>query len=355
MENRMEEKYRTIENVIIDANNQGVSDIHICCGLPIKVRLDGQLVSFSEGVLTDEICEDYARQMAGPRFKEIQDIGEIDLASSYQGIRVRLNIYKQQGHFSAAIRILSNRIPNLENLGLPEPVFDFPKMQRGIVLVTGETGSGKSTTLAALVDRINHTRNEHIITIEDPIEYIYTPDKCVINQREIGRDTETYANGLRAILREDPDIILIGEMRDLTTIEAALTAAETGHLVFGTLHTKSAADSIDRMVEVFPSGAQKQIRMQVSTCLNAVLSQQLVARDGGGRVLACELMMVTPAIRNLIREAKTPQIASAMSTNKDIGSQTMDNALIELVRDSYIDKATAIAAAHDVEYVKQMT
>ena len=223
-------------------------------------------------------------------------------------------------------------------------------------MVTGETGSGKSTTLAALIDRINHTRAENIITMEDPIEYVYKPDQSIISQREIGQDTESYHNALRAVLREDPDIILIGEMRDLDTIQTALTAAETGHLVLATLHTKSAADSIDRIVDVFPEGLQRQIRMQLSTCLVAVLSQQLLARrDGMGRSLACELMMVTPAIRNLIREGKTPQIASSLATSAAAGSVTMDNALLNLYRARAIDSETARENAHDQDYIRKNT
>ena len=232
----------------------------------------------------------------------------------------------------------------------------LPDLNRGIVLVTGETGSGKSTTLAAMLDRINHTYDGHIITLEDPIEYIYKPDRCVINQREIGADTESYASGLRAILREDPDVILIGEMRDLNTIETALTAAETGHLVFATLHTNSAPEAIDRVVDVFPEGRQKQIRLQLSTTLMAVLSQQLLPKKAGGRVAACELMMVTPAIRNLIREGKTPQILSSLATSAAEGSVTMDNALIALCRQQVISAKTARAAfCHDPEYVKRNT
>ena len=255
---------------------------------------------------------------------------------------------------SAALRLLSDVIPPLETLGLPPAVMDFPKIQRGIVVVTGETGSGKSTTLAALIDAINHTRAENIITMEDPIEYIYTPDRSIISQREIGQDTASYHDALRAVLREDPDIILIGEMRDLDTIQTALTAAETGHFVLATLHTKSAADSIDRMVDVFPEGLQRQIRMQISTTLVAVLSQQLLpSRDGGGRALACELMMVTPAIRNLIREGKTPQIQSSLATSAAAGSVTMDNALLNLYRARAIDAQTALEAAHDVDYVRK--
>ena len=218
------------------------------------------------------------------------------------------------------------------------------------MLVTGETGSGKSTTLAALLDRINHTRNAHIITLEDPIEYVYVPDRCIVNQREIGADTRSYADGLRAILREDPDVILIGEMRDLNTIETALTAAETGHLVFATLHTNSAADAVDRMVNVFPAAQQQQIRLQLSTTLRAVLSQQLLPRRvSGGRIAACEIMVVTDAIRNLIREGKTPQIESFITLSGRNGSITMDQALRQLVQQGTVAFDTAVAYARDRE------
>ena len=236
------------------------------------------------------------------------------------------------------------------SLSLPPAVAGFAAYRSGIVLVTGETGSGKSTTLAALLDRINHTRPGHIITLEDPIEYIYTPDRCVINQREIGTDTRSYADGLRAILREDPDVILIGEMRDLNTIETALTAAETGHLVFATLHTNSAADAIDRMVNVFPDGQQAQIRLQLSTTLRAVLSQQLLPkRASAGRIAACEIMVVTDAIRNLIREAKTPQIDSFITMDSRSGSVTMDQSLRRLVQDRVVSFDTALSYARDRE------
>ena len=347
-----------VEHIIDMARQAGASDVHLVCGLPVKFRLAGRLENAGvdgDAPLSHDDCEQLARRLAGDDFDRIQRIGELDRAETIGGVRVRINLFRQQGHASAALRLLSDRIPALETLGLPPAVMDFPRIQRGIVVVTGETGSGKSTTLAALIDSINHTRAENIITMEDPIEYVYTPDQSVISQREIGQDTESYSNALRAVLREDPDVVLIGEMRDLNTIETALTAAETGHLVLATLHTNSAADSIDRMVDVFPEGLQRQIRMQVSTCLHAVLSQQLVRRRGGGRVLAAELMIVTPAIRNLIREGKTPQIANALATSASVGSITMDNALINLFKRNLIDAQTAIDAAHDVEYVTKST
>ena len=347
-----------VEHIIDMARQAGASDVHLVCGLPVKFRLAGRLENAGvdgDAPLSHDDCEQLARRLAGDDFDRIQRIGELDRAETIGGVRVRINLFRQQGHVSAALRLLSDRIPALETLGLPPAVMDFPRIQRGIVVVTGETGSGKSTTLAALIDSINHTRAENIITMEDPIEYVYTPDQSVISQREIGQDTESYSNALRAVLREDPDVVLIGEMRDLDTIQTALTAAETGHFVLATLHTKSAADSIDRMVDVFPEGLQRQIRMQVSTCLHAVLSQQLVRRRGGGRVLAAELMIVTPAIRNLIREGKTPQIANALATSASVGSITMDNALINLFKRNLIDAQTAIDAAHDVEYVTKST
>ena len=316
-------------------------------------NLFGELVDL-EGFapLTDQDCETVAQELLGD---SMPALGERDLSIELAGRRVRVNLFRQSGHVSAALRILADYIPELDALGLPPAVQNFPALQRGIVLVTGETGSGKSTTLAAILRRINETRRDHIITLEDPIEYIHAPVQCLINQREIGRDTESYAEGLRAILREDPDVILIGEMRDLITIETALTAAETGHLVFATLHTNSAADSIDRMVDVFPAERQRQIRMQLSMTLQAVLAQQLLPRRGGGRVAACELMVVSPAIRNLIREGKTPQIANAVATSADLGGITMDNALIRLFKDKLITADTARAEAHDPDYVKKNT
>jgi twitching motility protein PilT len=304
--------------------------------------------------MTDADCDAVARALAGDRYDELMRAGELDMAANMAGRRIRINLFRQMEHTSAALRLLSDTIPALSSLGLPPAVERLTELRRGIVIVTGETGSGKSTTLAAMIDSINHSRAEHVITLEDPVEYIYKPDKSIFNQREIGRDTESYANGLRAALREDPDIILVGEMRDLDTIETALTAAETGHLVFATLHTGSAAESIDRIVDVFPEERQKQIRMQLSMTLRAVLSQQLLpTADGKSRVAACELMIVTYAIKNLIREGKTPQIENTISTTASEGAITMDNAVLRLYRDKKITRDTALLAAHDAEYVKK--
>lgn len=343
----------TIEALINSAAELGVSDVHLVYGVPPKFRVSGELEDMpGAAALTDEDCEDLAAQLLG---EKMPCSGERDLSMQIGTHRIRANVFRQSGHVSAALRILAETIPELDTLGLPPAVQELPSLQRGIVLVTGETGSGKSTTLASLLHRINATRHDHIITLEDPIEYVHKPELSLINQREIGRDTESYAEGLRAILREDPDVILIGEMRDLVTIETALTAAETGHLVFATLHTNSAADSIDRMVDVFPAERQHQIRMQLSMTLQAVLAQQLLKKKSGGRVAACELMVVTPAIRNLIREGKTPQIANALATSADVGSVTMDNAIIKLYKDKLITAEVARAAAHDPDYVKKAT
>ena len=340
-----------INTLVQTAASLKASDLHLAWCQPPKIRVDGQLVDMpGMPALSDDDLEDLARQMYG---KDMPAEGERDLAMRVASRRVRVNIYRQRGHVSAALRLLNDNIPDLDKLGLPDAVKSFPDLKRGIVLVTGETGSGKSTTLAAVLQRINETRHAHIITLEDPIEYEYTPDKCLIDQREIGSDTSDYAAGLRAILREDPDVILIGEMRDLETIETALTAAETGHLVFATLHTASAGDSIDRIVGVFPADRQRQIRMQLSMTLMAVLSQQLLPRIGGGRVCACETMIVNPAIRNLIREGNTPQITNTIATTASIGNISMDNAVINLCRDGVIAPETAVSAARDYDFVKE--
>ena len=342
-----------LDEIVAQARRSGASDVHIAAGVPIRFRVDGQLVDATADALTTADCESIARLAAGDAYEKIARIGELDLSGTYaEGIRCRLNIFRAQDSPCLAIRLLAPSIPVLDTLGLPDAVKQIPQIHKGIVLVTGETGSGKSTTLAAIVNEINHNSASHVITLEDPIEYVYQPDRSSIDQREIGRDTVSFAEGLRASLREDPDVILVGEMRDLDTIETALTAAETGHLVFGTLHTSSAAESVDRLVGVFPAERQGLIRMQLSTTLYAVLSQQLIPRrEDTGRVCACELMVVTPAIRNLIREGKTPQIENALATSADTGSVTMDNTLVRLAKQKVISRAAAVDAAHDAEFV----
>ena len=349
-------KLYALPEIITKAQRLRASDIHIVCGIPIRVRVDGKLHDLDTNVMTAQDCEEYAQEISN-HYDEISRIGEQDLAIGFpDGTRCRVNLFRQQGYVSAAIRILNNKIPSFEELGLPAPVAKFTDFNQGIVLITGETGAGKSTTLACLLDKINHTQSKHIITLEDPIEYIYTPDQCIINQREVGQDTRTYADGLKSILREDPDVILIGEMRSLATIETALIAAETGHLVFATLHTNSAADTVDRIVDVFPAEQQAQIRMQLSTTLQAVVCQQLLPHmSGRGRVVATEVMISNPAIRNLIREGKTPQIDNAIATSGAEGNRLMDSSLISLYKQRKITSDVAIKHAHDPDYVRRNT
>ncbi len=344
----------TIEELVTRARQADASDIHLILGLPPKMRRNGQLIDMEDCEALDAAaCEEYAKRLAHGQYEEMAKIGEIDSSETINGVRCRIHLFRQQGAPSTALRLLRDTIPELDSLGLPPAVMKLPDLHKGIVLVTGETGSGKSTTLAALINRINHTRRNHIVTLEDPIEYIYEPDLCAINQREVGRDTKSFAEGLRASLREDPDVILIGEMRDRETIETAITAAETGHLVFGTLHTGSASDSVDRIVQVFPEGAQTQIRLQLSMCLAAVITQQLVPQVLGGRALACEMMVVTDAIRNLIRTGNTPQMVNMIATSSEIGGQTMDQALVKMVRNKIIARDTALFYAKDMDFVKK--
>lgn len=344
----------SISELVSMAREKRASDIHIVKGIPIRVRIDGKLVDLDENIMTAEDCVKYCYELS-PQYKNISEIGELDLAVSMpDGSRCRVNLFRQRGYASAAVRLLNDHIPAFDELGLPIQVQSFTEFKQGIVLVTGETGSGKSTTLACLLDKINHTHNKHIITLEEPIEYVYQSDKCIVNQREIGHDTRTYTDGLNAILREDPDVILIGEMRSLGTIETALLAAETGHLVFATLHTGSAADTIDRIVDVFPVAQQAQIRMQLSMCLQAVLCQQLLPHvSGRGRVLATEVMQVTPGIRNLIREGKAYQIPNAITTTAAEGNHLMDTSLLQLYREHKISAEIAMFAAHDKEFIRR--
>lgn len=340
-----------INSLVEFASQRNASDIHIICDLPVKCRIDGQIINLVDEVVDSETVESFAKYLLGENYEKVESIGEADIGFTLPcGVRVRGNVYRQSRKLSIALRLFGNHIPQIEELGLPDCVSVIPNFKNGIVLVTGETGSGKSTTLAAILDRINRSRYGHIITLEDPVEYIFEPDKCIISQREIGIDTKNYANGLRSILREDPDVIMIGEMRDLETIEAALTAAETGHLVFATLHTNSAADTLDRIVGVFPEGSQAQIRMQLSNTLCCVLSQKLLPRKYGyGRVLACESMMVNNAIRNLIREGKTHQIDSFIALSSNQGSVPLDAALIRLVQSGDISMEVAEKYARNLD------
>jgi twitching motility protein PilT len=310
------------------------SDLHISAGEPPVVRIHGEMIKVDVAPLTREevhaIIYDTLNDFQKKTFEETL---ELDFSFSLGDIaRFRVNIFKQQRGESGVFRTIPNRIPTFEDLNLPNPFRDIAMREKGLVLVTGPTGSGKSTTLAAMIDFINTHKQEHIITIEDPIEFLHVSKKCLINQRELGPHTKSFSSALRSALREDPDVILVGEMRDLETISLALTAAETGHLVFATLHTNSAPDTIDRVIDVFPAERQNQVRSMISSSLQAVISQRLFKRqDGRGRIAAFEIMMATPAVRNLIRENKVEQIISIIQTSKGMGMQTMEAACQELL------------------------
>lgn len=309
------------------------SDVHLTVGIPPKCRINGELIEMDYPILKPKDTVDLAKQLLNPHYEKILDEeGEVDFSYAIQQKgRYRVNIFRQRGSYAIAIRLVGATIPKPSELGVPLSIVELTKKKRGLVLVTGPTGSGKSTTLASLIDVINSNYSEHIITLEDPIEYLHMHKKSIVNQRELGTDTTSFPKALRSALREDPDVILVGEMRDLETISIAITAAETGHLVLSTLHTIGAANTIDRIIDVFPAGQQQQIRIQLSTVLEAVISQQLIPTvDGKGRVAAFEVMLGNPAIRNLIRESKTHQIPSVIQINKALGMQTMDDAIYDL-------------------------
>lgn len=331
---------------IDDLLNQAVkfkaSDVHLTVGKPPVFRINGDLQpQQSYGILLPDHTEGLVKEILDEeKFKILAHNGELDFAYSVHGLgRFRVNAFYQRGTISMVLRLINSKVPSLEELNLPVALVDLTKKNKGLVLVTGPTGSGKSTTLAAMVDRINSERSCHIITLEDPIEYMHLHKKSIVNQREIGSDSKSFATALRAALRQDPDVILVGEMRDLETIATALTAAETGHLVFATLHTGSAAQTIDRIIDVFPPHQQHQVRVQLAETLQGIISQQLLPRvDRPGRVAAVEVLIATPAVRNLIREGKTHQIYSSIQTGMKYGMQTMDMALKNLYQAGIIER-----------------
>lgn len=344
-------------NLLNETLNNKASDLHITVGLPPIIRVNGKLTPIGNEKLTPKDTEGFVREvLSEEQLNKYKATGEIDLSYSVSGIgRFRVNVYRQRGSDAMALRIIGLKIPTLHGLNYPEVLTDLTRRTRGLVLVTGPTGSGKSTTLAAMINQINMERNCHIITIEDPIEFLHKHGKSMINQREIGHDSKSYANALRAALREDPDVILIGEMRDLETISIAITAAETGHLVFSTLHTIGAAKTIDRIVDVFPPFQQQQIKVQLSAVLEGIISQQLIEKsDGNGRVAALEILIATPAIRNLIREGKTHQIDSSVQTGSKYGMKSMDMSLIELYRKGLISRESLMVYCVDKEIVTRM-
>lgn len=324
-----------IEILLEEVIRKRASDLHIQVGLPPMLRIDGSLVPFSGyDALTEEHVEQLIFAILDDDQKQIllKD-KEFDFSFAFGDLgRFRVNAFHERGNLASALRLIPNEIKTVQELGMPGIVTNFSAYPRGLVLVTGPTGSGKSTTLAALIDQINANKAHHIITIEDPIEFTHKSKKSVVVQREVHYDTYSFSAALRSSLRQDPDVVLIGEMRDLETISAAITIAETGHLVFATLHTNSAAQSIDRMIDVFPPHQQPQIRAQLSNILMAICSQRLVPAIGGGRVVASEVLIANPAVRNIIREGKTHQLDAVIQTGSDVGMQSMDKTLVSLVQ-----------------------
>lgn len=328
-----------LKELLIAAAQQNASDLHIAVGKRPTLRVDGVLIPFSqEPILSSEDAEGLITSIMTPEQKErLAKIRQIDFAYSFEDkARFRVNVYYQRGYLAAALRLIPIRIRSIEELGLPPMLHDFAKLSQGFVLMVGPAGHGKSTTLAALLDEVNHTREDHIITIEDPIEYSFTQDQSIISQREVGSDTATFHSALRAVLRQDPDVIMIGEMRDAVSISTAMTAAETGHLVFSSLHTNSASQTIDRIIDSFPAEQQGQVISQLAATLVAIVSQRLLPRIGGGRVPALEIMMVNPAIRNLIREKKVYQIDLVIETSLQEGMITLNRSLVNLVKNKLV-------------------
>lgn len=345
----------TLEEILTVAYNAGASDIHITVGLPPIMRLNGHLTKLDYPVLTANDTLELCVNMLKPKQREkFEERGEYDMSVAFPGIgRYRVNVFKQRGCIGIALRTVTTEIPQAEQLGIPQSVIDLYTRKRGLILVTGPTGSGKSTTLASIIDKINKSRDAHIITLEEPIEYSHNHNMAMINQREIGQDTESFANALRAALREDPDVILVGEMRDYETISTAITAAETGHLVLSTLHTIDAASTVDRIIDTFPPHQQQQIRVQLSAVLVCIISQTLIPNiTEDGRVAAFEVMHANAAVKNLIREGKSHQLPSVIQTSKREGMCTMDDYLMQLYMSRKISRDNCIQYAQNPDKMR---
>lgn len=346
-----------IEVLLEEVIKKKASDLHLQVGLPPMLRIDGSLLPLmNTDPLTDEAIETLIFAILDEDQKQIllKD-KEFDFSFAFGDLgRFRVNAFHERGNLAAALRLITNNLLTIEQLGLPNIVNKFADYPRGLVLVTGPTGSGKSTTLAAMIHKINTERSAHIITIEDPIEYTHKSEKSVIVQREVHYDTYSFSAALRSALREDPDVVLIGEMRDLETIASAITIAETGHLVFATLHTNSAAQSIDRMIDVFPPHQQPQVRSQLSNILAAIVSQRLVPAIGGGRIASAEIMVATPAVRNIIREGKTHQLDAVIQTGAEFGMQSMDKTLVSLIHAGTITYDEARNYALDIDELDRL-
>jgi twitching motility protein PilT len=338
-------------------HERGASDLHLTVGSPPVLRIDGQMLTTPFEKLNNEMCQTLIFSLLTEAQRQrFEATNELDMAFGLKGIgRLRMNIYRQRGAIGAAVRAIPSSFKTFEEIGIPNVIYDILKVPKGLVLVTGPTGSGKSTTIASMIDYINENRNSHIVTIEDPIEYVHSHKKSIVNQREVGADTETFTSALKHVLRQDPNVILIGELRDLDTISAALTIAETGHLVLATLHTTDCAQTINRIIDVFPEYQMEQVRVQLSFVLQAVLCQQLMAHASGtGRVLAAEVLIVTAAIRNLIREQKVEQIQLAIQTGGKFGMQTMNQGLAELYKKQRVTFQEAMARSLDPEDLRRL-
>jgi twitching motility protein PilT len=342
-----------LTDLLIEVLDKGASDLHITAGARPTIRLNGTLMQMEERpIMTPPTIQRMLYAVLTQKQREkFEEVLELDFAYAVPGkARFRVNIYRQRDALGAAFRLIPYEIKALEDLGIPPSISNFAMLPRGFVLVTGPTGSGKSTTLASLVDLANRNRRDHIMTVEDPIEFLHRHKSCLVNQREVGEDTWSFQNALKHVLRQDPDIILVGEMRDLETISVALTAAETGHLVFATLHTQDAAQTIDRVIDVFPPHQQQQVRVQLAGALQGVVCQALAkTADGQGRVVATEVLVATPAVRNLIREGKTHQIYSALQAGAKHGMHTMDQHLADLVKTGKITYDTGVEKCHHIE------
>ena len=343
-----------IDQMIMEARSMGCSDIHITVGMPLMYRINGRLQNAPTNPSDGEIIAMLAELLTDEQRENLERGIDADFAiRTPDGNRQRVNVFKQDGKMAATIRLLNSSIPSMEMLGLPSVLRELADKPRGMILVTGQTGSGKSTTLASMIDYINANRPEHIITIEDPVEYVYDRKMALIHQREVGRDVTNFASALRSALREDPDIILVGEMRDYETISAALTAAETGHLVFSSLHTLGAANTIERIMDVFEPSQQRQIAIQLSMVLQAVISQQLIPDVDGRNIPVFEIMRLTPAIRNMIRDNKVHQIEGVISTSSQDQMRSMDQSLLELYKKGRITKDTAVSYAMNPDMLKR--
>jgi twitching motility protein PilT len=346
-----------IDDLLRDMLEKGASDLHVCVGVPPVVRVDGKLTPLGYAKLTAPDTQRLVYDiLTDEHIRRFEERWELDFSYTVQKVaRFRVNVFKDKGSIAAAFRLIPTKIPTIRELGLPPVLEQLTRKPRGLILVTGPTGSGKSTTLAAMINQINGERSTHIISIEDPIEYLHPHRFSIINQRELGQDTKEFAGALRSALREDPDVILVGEMRDLDTMTNAIQAAETGHLVLATLHTSSAAQTVDRIVDAFPATQQEQIRLMLSNSIEAVLCQQLLPRAGQpGRVCAMEVMTATPAIRNLIREAKTHQIGSIIQTSASAGMMTMDQHLRELYQKGLVSFDEVIKVAMNPDELQSM-